>query len=1319
VTWSVASQGQIAQPANGYAVSGNTRIGITLAPLSSWVSGDEVEVVSDGAGGFRLSFSAGETGAIGDWTLNAWTDRTALIVQSWSAVASDSTGQHLVAVASKGDIWTSSDSGATWTDRTASTGASGLAWTAVASDASGQHLVAAAKGGDIWTSANSGATWTDQTASGTQLWSAVASDASGQSLVAAVNSGSLWTSINSGATWTARAGTAGQAWSAVASNSTGQNLVAVVNGGDIWTSTNAGASWTNQTASLASSGLAWWSVASDSTGQNLVAAANGGDIWTSTNAGVSWTDQTASTGPSGLQQPVVASDSTGQNLVVAVNGGDLWTSANAGVAWTDQTAGSAGSGQPWSAIASDSTGENRVAAATDLFTFNGALYGDGFASVTLLYVGNGEFFELSSSGNPLTLSPPGAASVGEAPDAGSGSPSDAGTTGEGPDAGSGAGSDAGPAAVCGDGIVETGEQCDDGNLIPFDGCSPTCTIEPTCTGACADVCGDGIISGAEQCDDGNRASGDGCSSSCTIEPGWSCKTAEATPSQLTLPILYRDMLYAGTIIPGPGHPDFNDFICGIDTGMVSSSLGSDNKPVPGANLTSCATSETSFCWWYHDQGCEGAGTANTYEQLVSSDLSGHPTTLTLPLINGAWHYSSTDFFPVDSLGWNANGGQAQTDHACDGTAGHNFAFTSELHYPFVYLAGGSPVTFTFTGDDDAWLYINGHLAVDLGGVHGAATGTVTLNAANAQAYGLTDETLYSMDFFQAERHTCGSDYTLTLSGLSLPISQCTFSGNADAGTASDAGSGMGQCVSCGAYACADSSADCKTTCSQDTDCASGYSCIGSQCATKLAQGAACAASEQCSTGSCVSGVCCNSACTGQCQACSGALTGEANGTCADVTAGRTDPAGICQASASSTCGLSGLCGSGGTCADWTAGTTCTGTTTCSGSTLSTPTQCDGSGSCDEGMTSSACPGLYVCGSSVACKTSCQADSDCTTNACNALSDECVTDQCLDNRKDGQETDVDCGGGTCSACGLAEACVVDSDCQSNACDGLTYTCDADQCSDNRKDGKETDVDCGGGTCRACGSGEACLVSSDCASGDSCNASNQCSSGSCAAETIANCVLSTTNNGGTAGTCASGDSGSCSFVCSDGTWFQVSDTCAPLGCFIDGMSYPPGAVNPNAACQTCEPAVSMTTFTNVPPGANTSSCQASSGDFCDGFGSCVSDCFVNGTLYPSGAVNPNESCQTCQPAASTTTFTNAPAGANTTSCLASSGDACNGTGACVQKGCSIDSDCASGQVCDGTTHACTSCVPTGDNVVVSAASCSVDCCNGGCVSGTTCF
>ncbi len=62
-------------------------------------------------------------------------------------------------------------------------------------------------------------------------------------------------------------------------------------------------------------------------------------------------------------------------------------------------------------------------------------------------------------------------------------------------------------AVCGNGVMEAGEDCDDGNTTAGDGCSPTCKLE---------ACGNGVVDPGEGCDDGNQTNGDGCDNNCTI-----------------------------------------------------------------------------------------------------------------------------------------------------------------------------------------------------------------------------------------------------------------------------------------------------------------------------------------------------------------------------------------------------------------------------------------------------------------------------------------------------------------------------------------------------------------------------------------------------------------------------------------------------------------------------------------------------------------------------------------------------------------------------------------------------------------------------------
>jgi len=66
-------------------------------------------------------------------------------------------------------------------------------------------------------------------------------------------------------------------------------------------------------------------------------------------------------------------------------------------------------------------------------------------------------------------------------------------------------------SVCGNSLVEEGEECDDGNTNSGDGCSAACLLEPP------EVCGNGVLTASEECDDGNAMNGDGCSDTCRIE----------------------------------------------------------------------------------------------------------------------------------------------------------------------------------------------------------------------------------------------------------------------------------------------------------------------------------------------------------------------------------------------------------------------------------------------------------------------------------------------------------------------------------------------------------------------------------------------------------------------------------------------------------------------------------------------------------------------------------------------------------------------------------------------------------------------------------
>lgn len=75
--------------------------------------------------------------------------------------------------------------------------------------------------------------------------------------------------------------------------------------------------------------------------------------------------------------------------------------------------------------------------------------------------------------------------------------------------------------------MESGEECDNRNQL---GCSNGCKVDPgyNCIGPNSNcirrnpLCGNGVIEIAESCDDGNQVNGDGCGQSCLVEDGFSC-----------------------------------------------------------------------------------------------------------------------------------------------------------------------------------------------------------------------------------------------------------------------------------------------------------------------------------------------------------------------------------------------------------------------------------------------------------------------------------------------------------------------------------------------------------------------------------------------------------------------------------------------------------------------------------------------------------------------------------------------------------------------------------------------------------------------------
>ncbi|MCA9692654.1 MAG: fibro-slime domain-containing protein [Nannocystaceae bacterium] len=209
-----------------------------------------------------------------------------------------------------------------------------------------------------------------------------------------------------------------------------------------------------------------------------------------------------------------------------------------------------------------------------------------------------------------------------------------------------------------------------------------------------------------------------------------------------LPVTYRDFM--------PLHVDFGCHMFGnaARPGLVLDQLGNDNKPVynpnpppPPGNWNGSnpqITSQASFAEWYNPV------------PDVNIEIQGEIALM--EIMPGVWSFQSNSFYPLTDMGW---GNNVTPNWAGETYPDRNGAFTTEIHTNFVYTPGQS---FTFIGDDDVWVFIDGQLALDIGGLHSQVSDTVNLDT-----LGLTPNQMYSLDVFHAERCGSGSNFRIDTS----------------------------------------------------------------------------------------------------------------------------------------------------------------------------------------------------------------------------------------------------------------------------------------------------------------------------------------------------------------------------------------------------------------------------------------------------------------------------------------------------------------------------------------------------------------------------